>query len=127
MNDFHATPVRWTEFCAAFEAANVAAQLEHAQEERDHEAIVSLSQDFLNPWLWSHSTAIDESLPVTLGFYRLGALTRVYQALQPHLSEQTREALDALFLPFIGQWLAPPVNSSVDLSPEMRFLRHNFR
>jgi hypothetical protein len=125
MNDFHATPVRWAEFCAVFEAANLAPQLQQAQADGDYESAMSLSQEFLNPWLWDHANAIDESLPKTLGFHRLGSLARVYQTLQAHLSEQTRRMLDALLLPFIGQWLAPPMNLSLrDISPEMRLLVH---
>jgi hypothetical protein len=123
MNDFHATPVQWAEFCLAFETAGLASQLRQAKTDRDYESMISLSVDFLNPWLWEKSSTIEKSLPMTLEFYRLGAVTRAYQALQPHLHEPSRRGLDALLIPFIGQWLIPPVKSSLaDLSSDMQLL-----
>lgn len=118
MNDFHATPVNWANFLDSFHAAGLAAALQQALTNRDFEEASSLAEAFLRPWLWEQRQPQDDAWPMTLSFHGLGAVAASYPAMRQKMSEPVSAALDALVVPFAGQWMSFPGHNKKSSIPE---------
>ncbi|GAA5121150.1 hypothetical protein JIN84_00320 [Luteolibacter yonseiensis] len=123
MNDFHATPLNWSDFLAQFESTELGQQLQDAKDDGDFETAMSLAGDFLNPWLWEHNDS-GGGFPVTVSSKGLGLLASRYPTLRTNLDMDTKEALDNLLLPFAGKWMEPqiPRQPASDLPENMKLL-----
>jgi hypothetical protein len=124
MNDFNATTVPWAEFLKSFQDGGLGEKLSKARENRDSEEGSNVALEFLDQWLWGGGRDDGSSHTVTISSKGLSILAKNYQLVRPKLAPPERSALDALFIPFAGDWLEIEGEKPkpIDLPADMKFL-----
>ncbi len=108
MNDFHLMLVDWYDMISRFNRESVASALKDAKENQDHQRLTATAESFLYGTSKLKSSQRDREVDphnFAIGSTKLwSALGATYDEIRGSLSDEVREAFDALYLPFVAPW-----------------------
>jgi hypothetical protein len=108
MNDFHLMLVDWSGMISRFDQEGGARALKDAKENQDHQRLTAAAESFLYDTSKLKSSQRDREVDphnFSVGSTKLwSALGATYGEIRGALSDEVREAFDALYLPFVAPW-----------------------
>ena len=100
--------VDWSEMISRFDREGVACALKDAKENQDHQRLIAVAESFLYDTSKLKSSQRDREVDphnFAIGSTKLWSTLGVtYGEIRGALSEEVREAFDALYLPFVAPW-----------------------